>query len=58
MAKAAIAAVCSRDVRGHFLSSAGGRDRAVAVSITSAELVGDTATLLADGVVLWGTEAV
>ena len=45
--KAAIAAARPRDARGHFLPSAGGRDRA-AVPVALAELVGDGDTVLAD----------
>ncbi len=47
-AKAGIAAARPRDARGHFLPSAGGRDRAAVVPVVLAELVGDTAPFLAD----------
>jgi hypothetical protein len=46
-AKAAVAAARPRDARGHFLPSAGGRDRAV-VPVAVAELVWDGDTVLAD----------
>jgi hypothetical protein len=46
-AKAAVAVARPRDARGHFLPSAGGRDRAV-VPVALAKLVGDADTLLAD----------
>jgi hypothetical protein len=65
-AKAAVAAARPRDTRGHFLPSAGGRDRAAGVPVVLAELVGDAtalasvtgdaATLLADLAAVSGAE--